>query len=67
MLFGQVNGYAQKAISERYGVKGHPTFKWFAKGSTEAAPFYFVHYAGGYDETLVKMVNERLGKTHDEL
>ena len=59
VLFGQVNGYKEKAISERFGVKGHPTFKWFARGSTEASPFYFVHYSGGYHETLIKMASAR--------
>ena len=58
-------GSSASNIIAKMGATGRS--QWFAKGSTEAAPFYFVHYSGGYDETLVKMVNERLGKTHDEL
>ena len=34
-----------------------PRAQWFAKGSTDASPFYFVHYTGGYEETLIKMAS----------
>ena len=48
------------AIPRRYGVQGAPVFKWFAKGTTEADKFYFVHYNGRMGNTLLKMVGERV-------
>jgi len=48
-----------KPISERYGVTGFPTLKFFAKGSTEPEK-----YEGGRDEAaFVNFLNEKCG-TH---
>ena len=49
----------------RYGIDGHPVFKWFAQGTTEPDKFYFVHYTGRMGNTLLKMLGERTGVSRD--
>ena len=47
-------------IPARYDVTGAPVFKWFAKGTTEAEKFYYVHYNGRMGNTLLRMIGERV-------
>eukprot|EP00619_Florenciella_sp_RCC1007_P001716 CAMPEP_0205912694 /NCGR_PEP_ID=MMETSP1325-20131115/6024_1 /ASSEMBLY_ACC=CAM_ASM_000708 /TAXON_ID=236786 /ORGANISM="Florenciella sp., Strain RCC1007" /LENGTH=143 /DNA_ID=CAMNT_0053279445 /DNA_START=126 /DNA_END=557 /DNA_ORIENTATION=- len=68
MLFGRVNGYRERDIVDELGVTGYPVFKWWKKGESEPEPFYYVHYSGRHGHTLMRMVNDRLGREHhDEL
>ena len=57
---------SHRDIVEELGVAGYPVFKWWKKGATEAEPFYYVHYSGRHGHTLMRMVNDRLGRDHHE-
>jgi hypothetical protein len=68
ILFGRLNGKEEPTIAAELGVTAYPVFKWYSKGSSEAEPFYYVHYSGRHGHTLMKLVNKRLGReAHEEL
>lgn len=46
-----------KAVSQRYGVTGYPTLKYFPKGSTEATPYE----SGRTEAALTAFLNEKAG------
>lgn len=54
-------------LKKLFGIEGHPVFKWFPVGSTDAQKFHFVHYTGRMANTFLKMIGERMGKSFPEL
>ena len=56
-MIAKVDADAERSLGERFGVKGFPTLKWFAKGSTEP-----IDYDGGRTaDGIIKYVNGKTG------
>lgn len=43
---GRVDTAQSPELRARFGITGHPIFKWFPKGRVDAETFYFVHHKG---------------------
>ena len=57
ILIAKVDADSEKALGQRFGVKGFPTLKFFKKGSTTPED-----YSGGRSEDdLVKYINDQCG------
>lgn len=57
VLLAKVNGDKQKALGERFKIRGYPTLYWFPKGSTEQQ-----NYDGGRDaDGIVQFVEKKAG------
>ncbi|KAJ8607414.1 hypothetical protein CTAYLR_009954 [Chrysophaeum taylorii] len=61
-----LSAYKDRKLASKLGVHQVPAFKWWPVASDQPEPFYFVHYAGDYADTLDTLIDAKL-RAHDEL
>lgn len=67
VVLARVDTEESPKTGKRFGIDGHPIFRWFKKTSTDDDKFYFVHYDGRMANTFLKMIGERTGATYPKL
>lgn len=67
IILARVDTKESPKLKKRFGISGHPVYKWFAKGAIEASNFFYVHYHGRMANTFLKMIGERVGREYPQL